>query len=84
MKRNGSSLVVVVDGVQLRWIYDDAARGLLELGPGQIRRASMVEPSPSGGWTADLSPVQGPILGPFPTRGEALAAERAYLETSVL
>ena len=44
-------------------------------GPTNIRRASHVEPDPYGKWFADLSPVNGPKLGPFAKRSEALAAE---------
>jgi len=43
------------------------------------RRGSHVEPDSAGHWTADLSPVGDPILGPFATRSEALAAEIAWL-----
>ena len=43
-------------------------------------RGSHVEPSEAGHWTADLSPVGGPLLGPFATRSEALSAERAWFE----
>jgi hypothetical protein len=32
------------------------------------------------GWSANLSPVRGPKLGPFPRRSQALAAERQWLE----
>ena len=49
-----------------------------------IRRASCVEPAANGQWTADLSPVGGPMLGPFDTRSAALAAEVAYIEDHVL
>ena len=44
-----------------------------------ITRASMVEPGPEGGWTADMAPVGGGVLGPYPLRTEALAAEQAWL-----
>ena len=64
----------------LRFVYDDALRGLLALGAATIRRASHVEPTPDGQWTADLGPMDGPVLGPFDTRGTALDAERAWLE----
>lgn len=33
---------------------------------------------------ADLGPVDGPILGPFETRGEALAAEAVWIEANAL
>lgn len=42
------------------------------------RRASHVEPAP-GGWTADMTPVGGPVLGPVPLRRDALALERRYM-----
>lgn len=49
-------------------------------GPIAIRRASHVEPDGDGSWWADLSPVNGPKLGPFPLRTQALDAEIAWLE----
>lgn len=49
------------------------------LGACAIRRASHVEPTPEGEWIADLSPVHGPSLGPFSTRGDALQAEQEWL-----
>ena len=53
---------------------------LTALGRLEIRRGSHVEPTVTGQWTADLSPVRGPVLGPFKSRSEALAAEREWLE----
>ena len=53
---------------------------LRSLGKPTIVRASHVEPTPSGEWIADLSPMHGPLLGPFPFRTQALAAEVAWLE----
>lgn len=50
-----------------------------QLGQLSIRRGSHVEPTPDGQWTADLAPVQGPLLGPFPTRTAALNAEVSWL-----
>jgi hypothetical protein len=50
------------------------------LGQLAISRGSHVEPTADGQWQADLAPVSGPILGPFPTRSQALAAEVAWLE----
>jgi hypothetical protein len=63
-----------------RFIHDDS---LASIAPGslRIRRASHVEPTDDGKWTADLSPVSGPVLGPFETRGEALKEEVAWLKT---
>ncbi len=65
---------------EVRCVYDETI-DLHQLGPPQIQRASHVEPSSDGRWHADLSPVDGPLLGPFATRSEALAAERQWLET---
>lgn len=59
-------------------VYDEAIN-LHSLGAVQIKRGSHVEPNKEGQWMADLSPVNGPVLGPFRTRSEALAAEVAWL-----
>jgi hypothetical protein len=68
----------------IEFIYEDGLRSLLELGPATITRASHVEPTSDGRWTADLSPRGGPVLGPFALRQEALDAERAWLEAQLL
>ena len=60
-------------------IYDESL-DLTSLGQLQIRRASHVEPNVQGEWLADMSPVAGPMLGPFANRSQALAAERAWLD----
>lgn len=52
---------------------------LRQLGALAISRASHVEPDVAGHWTAELSPIGGPKLGPFATRSQALAAEEAWL-----
>ena len=70
-------LVVAPDGT-VQAIYDEAL-DLTLLGRLAIRRASHVEPTPEGRWQADLSPVNGPVLGPFDRRSEALEAEHAWL-----
>ena len=64
---------------QIRFIYDDDLTALME-GQGQTttKRASHVEPC-DGGWLADMSPVHGPVLGPFARRDEALAEEVKWL-----
>ena len=54
---------------------------LRSLGNLALTRASHVEPDNNGDWRADLSPVGGPMLGPFAQRSEALQAELAWLET---
>ena len=53
---------------------------LQSLGTLSIQRASHVEPTADGQWTADLSPVNGPLLGPFLSRSTALHAEQRWLE----
>ena len=57
----------------VRCIYDELLL-LAELGRLSIQRGSHVEPDDAGQWTADLSPVGGPLLGPFETRSAALDA----------
>ena len=69
---------VTSDGA-LRFIYDDDLQPLLELGSPSVKRASHVEPTNDGQWTADLALVQGPVLGPFTLRSAALAAELGWL-----
>lgn len=77
-------VLVAPDGA-LRFIYSDALAGALaKLGPQVTRRASHVEPLDGGdfarqGWRADMAPVGGPVLGPFPTRALALEAEADWL-----
>ena len=63
-----------------QFIYDETL-DLSGLGEPDIRRASHVEPAPldKGKWIADLAPVGGPLLGPFDTRSQALAAEDDWL-----
>ncbi len=72
-------LVIEPDGA-VRCIYSEDI-DLAALGRPVIRRASHVEPTENGQWTADLSPVGGPTLTAFPTRSQALAAELRWLET---
>jgi hypothetical protein len=64
----------------LVFIYTDELAFLLEEGESEVTRASHVEPTPGGGWTADMSPVGRPVLGPFPLRQDALDAEVTALE----
>ncbi len=78
-----TTLRIKISNGQLSAIYSDDLASLLTLGQSKIRRASHVEPC-LGGWQADLSPVSGPVLGPFPLRSEALAAEVKFLEENIL
>lgn len=62
----------------VRCLYDESLN-LNALGTFDIRRGSHIEPDSTGQWFADLSPVGGPRLGPFPRRSDALCAEAAWL-----
>ncbi len=72
------NLIVEKHGL-VRGIYGEEI-ALDALGPPRISRASHVEPDENGHWLADLSPVGGPVLGPYDKRSEALEAEVAWLE----
>jgi len=75
-------LIVAPDG-SVRCIYEETI-DLRQLGLPVIQRASCVEPRPSGRWYADLAPLDGPLLGPFDLRSEALAAEHRWLQLNWL
>jgi hypothetical protein len=45
-----------------------------------VQRASNVEPDHLGLWYADLTLSDGPKIGPFARRIDAIAAEIAWLE----
>ena len=72
------NIVVAPDG-SMRCVYGEAV-DLRALGRIEVRRASHVEPDDGGRWHADLSPVGGPVLGPFARRSDALAAEARWLD----
>ncbi|MEZ6088230.1 MAG: hypothetical protein R3C05_09445 [Pirellulaceae bacterium] len=61
-----------------RCVYDECI-DIHRLGKPTIRRGSHVEPTTDGTWTADLSPISGPLLGPFSARSEAIDAEISWL-----
>jgi hypothetical protein len=71
-------LVIDCRGIA-RGVYGEAI-DLSQLGDLTIRRASHVEPDAAGHWSADLTPVGGPKLGPFERRSDALTAEFTWLE----
>lgn len=58
-------------------IYNEELE-LEKLGINNIKRASHVEPE-GDVWFADLSPINGPKLGPFKKRSEALKFEHDYI-----
>lgn len=75
-------LVIEPSGT-VRCLYGETI-SLSSLGPLRISRGSYVEPTEAGEWQADLSPLLGPLLGPFFCRSEALDAERQWLEANWL
>lgn len=75
-------IAIAADGTT-RFIHNDVLDAK-ELGAASIQRASHVEPNDDLTWNADLTPVNGPVLGPFPTRAAALAAEVLWLERNWL
>lgn len=64
-------------------IYGEAI-DLTALGTITIRRGSHLEPDAQGQWWADLAPVDGPKLGPFFKRSDALKAEVDWLNEHLL
>ena len=71
--------LVIHQGGIVHCLYSEEI-DLLKIGSISITRGSYVEPTAEGQWTADLSPVDGPLLGPFANRSAALDAERQWLE----
>ena len=70
--------LVITSSGEVRCVYDESI-DLHQLGSLTIERASHVEPTADGRWCADLSPVGGPVLGPFDLRTAALQAEQQWL-----
>ena len=78
--------VIIKDG-KVSFIYADEMKPFLGLGQAEVRRASHVEPITVNGevkWEADMSPVDGPVLGPYDTRAIALAKEVEWLNAHSL
>lgn len=71
--------LVISRGGEVRCVYSETI-DLRRLGSLFIRRASHVEPREDGRWFADLTPVGGPVLGPFDLRTDALSAEQTWLD----
>jgi hypothetical protein len=70
-------LVIESDG-GVRAIYSELV-SMDSLGSLTITRGSHVEPDEQGLWHADLAPSNGPVLGPFDRRSDAIDAEVAWL-----
>ena len=66
--------IVIQPSGTVRCLYGEAI-DLSQLGRAKIHRGSHVEPTEDGHWSVDLSPVNGPRLGPFRHRSDALQAE---------
>ena len=75
-------LVIDMRG-QVRCIYGETI-DLAALGKPSIRRASYVEPDDQGQWWADMAQLEGPKLGVFVRRSEAVKAEQEWLEKNWL
>lgn len=71
-------LLIEVSGC-IRCVYEERI-SLASLGDVTIQRGSHVEPTTEGNWLADLTPVDGPVLGPFSERSQAIAAEVDWLQ----
>ena len=73
------SINIAKDGT-LRFIYDETLSPLLTTGAANVQRASFLSEQENGEWMGNLAPVQGPTIGPFPTRALAIQAEREWIE----
>lgn len=85
-----NKVITIRPGGTIEMIHDDKMAGLMGAGDATIRRASHVEPGdPDKGqdplmWYADMAPCNGPVLGPFLSRQEALDHEVEWINTNVL
>jgi len=68
--------LVISPSGQITTIYNEVLN-LAALGTPWIERASHVEPDAAGHWFAQI--IDGPVLGPFDRRSEAIAAEVEWL-----
>ena len=74
--------IIISPGGVMRMLYSEFF-DIITFGKASISRASHVEPDHRGLWYADLSPVQGPRLGPFHKRSEALTAESDWINHNI-
>lgn len=78
--------VIIKDG-KIHFIYADNMQSFLDMGEATVKRVSHVEPVTVDGevqWSADMSPVDGPVLGPYGSRQEALDEEVRWLNDNRL
>lgn len=81
MNQNTTTAVTILPDGTIAFVWDDALAFTVGLGAVRMPRASNVEwPAGADGWIADMSPVNGPALGPFLERADALRAEREWLD----
>ena len=67
--------LVIEPGGNARCVYDEAI-DLRVFGRVEMARGSHVEPDADGRWWADMAPLCGPVLGPYPrTRRRRRVAE---------
>jgi hypothetical protein len=84
MSNTDSFSIVVSPTGKISTVYRDDLVELLAQGKSETKRASHVDPIPCHNtWSADMSPSDGPKLLGFKTRGEALEAERNWLENKL-
>jgi len=70
-------MTLIIDPAgEITTIYQEVL-DLAALGAQRIERASHVEPDVQGRWWAQI--IDGPLLGPYALRSEALEAEVAWL-----
>ena len=80
MSQVGETAELIIGlGGNVRMIYSELVEPH-SLGDPTIERGSHVEPDQNGFWWADLTPVNGPRLGPYHMRSKAIAAEIAWLK----
>lgn len=58
-----SEHTIRIEGGAAEFVYSDELEPLLREGEATVTRASHVEPTPGGGWLADMSPSGGPVIG---------------------
>lgn len=84
MAKKLKTVTIRKDGV-IEFIYDDDLKGFIDDSEEKkVFRASHVEPDGTGDWWADLSPINGPKLGPFSKRQDALDAEVNWIQNNYL
>ena len=73
--------IVITNDGHARCLYGEEI-DLGSLGDVSISRASHVEPNAAGEWLASI--IDGPVLGPFERRSDALKAEANWLNENRL